>query len=80
MRELSLKRNDMIHAMWYAINDQSMHRSRVERDKKTGRLDWSKSAQFTAVHVKNIAWRLQVCREHLHALRQTWPQMRPDMP
>src|SRR5215469_15013737 len=42
MRELSLERNDMIHAMWYAIDDKSMQRSRVELDKKTGRLDWSK--------------------------------------
>jgi len=80
MRELSVERNHMIHAMWYAIDDESMQRSRVELDKKAGKLDWSKSAQFTAAHMKNLAWRLQVCREYLHALRQTWPQMSADTP
>ena len=47
--ERSLERNDMIHAMWYANPDDSMNRSRVELDRKTGELDWSKSASSLQV-------------------------------
>jgi hypothetical protein len=78
LKELALERHDMVHAMWYANPDGSMNRSRIELDRKTGKLDWSKSAQFTAGHLKTLAWQVQVCREHLHAMRKTWPQMGAD--
>lgn len=71
--ELSRERNDMVHAMWYELEPGSMQRTRVELDKKTRTLDWSKSAQFVAADLKALAWQLQVCREYLQVLRQGWP-------
>jgi hypothetical protein len=76
LKDLALERHDMVHAMWYALDDGTMQRSRVELDKKSRTLDWSKSTQMVTADVKSLAENMRVCREYLQWLRQTWPEMR----
>jgi hypothetical protein len=73
--ELSRERNDMVHAFWFEMEAGSMQRTRVELDKKTRTLDWSKSMQFGTTDVRSLAEQLRVCREYLQELRQQWPEI-----
>jgi hypothetical protein len=76
LQEQARDRNDMIHAMWHATDDGKMQRTRIERDKKTSKLDWSKSIVLETRHVKVLAGRLRITWEWLHQLRQSWPDLR----
>ncbi len=71
MKERSRERNDMVHAMWYrALPDGTMQRSRIELDRKTKKLDWTKSTLAGTQDVKSLAKELRVRWEFLHELRQ----------